>query len=259
MTDLIKKFNSGEKIIGTLTHMKSSSAIEVLSLTGIDFVMLDMEHNLLSNDEISRYITSASAAGLPAFVRVSSGTREHILHMLDYGATGIVVPSISTVEQVKEIIKYAKFMPLGERGYCMTRDGKWGFSNESVNGLSSYMSYCNQNTLLIPQCETVGCLEHIEEITALDGVDAILIGPYDLSIDMGIAGQFDNPLLKNAIDRILSACRKNKKMAINFSGTPELAAKSLKDGFDAVLYGIDIIMYINMYKNAVSQIKELIK
>ena len=216
MSDLIKKLNSGEKIIGTLTHMKSSAAIEILGLTGVDFVMLDMEHNLLSNDEIARYITSASAAGLPSFVRVSSGTKEHILHMLDYGAEGIIVPSISTVEQVREIIKYAKFMPVGERGYCMTRDGKWGFSKESTEGLMSYMDHCNKNTLLIPQCETVGCLEHIEEITALDGVDAILIGPYDLSIDMGIPGQFDNPLLIKAIERILSACKKNKKIAINF-------------------------------------------
>ena len=259
MTDLIKKFNSGEKIIGTLTHMKSSVAIEALGLTGVDFIMLDMEHNLLSNDEIARYITSASATDMPTLVRISSGTKEHILHMLDYGAAGIVVPSVSTVGQVKELIKYAKFMPVGERGYCMTRDGKWGFSAESQESLRSYMDYCNKNTLLIPQCETVGCLEHIEEITALDGVDAILIGPYDLSIDMGIPGQFDNPMLVNAIERILSACKKNKKMAINFSGTPELAAKNLNDGFDAVLYGIDLIMYINMYKNSVEQIKNLIK
>ena len=179
--------------------------------------------------------------------------------MLDAGAAGIVVPSITNVDQVKEIIKHAKFMPVGERGYCMTRDGGWGFAEHSSHGLAEYMGFSNTSTMLIPQCETVGCLEHIEEITALNGVDGILIGPYDLSIDMGIPGQFDNPDLKNAVSRILTACKKNGKMAINFAGTTDAAVSSLNDGFDAVLFGIDIIMYINNYISSISSIKSRIK
>lgn len=257
MADLISKFKNGENILGTITHMKSMVAIEALGHTGVDFVMLDMEHSPLSTDEVSKYLTAATAAGIPALVRVSEGSKENILHLLDAGAYGVIVPSITTIEQVKEMIKYAKFMPVGERGYCMTRDGGWGFSPVNGSGLRDYMDYSNKNTLFIPQCETVGCLESIEEITALEGVDGILIGPYDLSIDMGIPGEFDNPKLINALERILKACKKNHKMAINFAGTPEAAAAAVNKGYDAVLFGIDILIYINSYKKAISDIKNI--
>ena len=256
MNKLIEKFNNGEKILGTISHIKSMTAIEALGYTGVDFVMLDMEHSPLDNDEAAKYLTAASAAGLPAIIRISSMNKEHILHMLDAGAAGIAVPSVTNVEQVKELIKHAKFTPVGERGYCMTRDGGWGFAQNSSGTLREYMDYCNKNTLLIPQCETVGCLEHIEEITALEGVDGILVGPYDLSIDMGIAGEFDNPMLINAIRRIIDACKKNKIMAIGFAGNTNAAIEQFKDGFDAVLFGIDLIMYINSYKNSVKEIKD---
>ena len=140
----------------------------------------------------------------------------------------------------------------------MTRDGGWGFAENSTGSLKEYMDYSNKNTLLIPQCETVGCLEHIEEITSLEGVDGILIGPYDLSIDMGIAGEFDNPILINALERIINACKKNNKIAIGFAGNTNTAVQQFKDGYDAVLFGIDLIMYINTYKDSVSDIKSRI-
>ena len=258
MNSIIEKFKNGEKILGTLTHIKSMTAIEALGYTGVDFIMLDMEHSPLSTDEAARYITAATAAKLPAIVRVSSMNKEHILHMLDVGVAGIVVPSVTNINQVKELIKYAKFTPVGERGYCMTRDGGWGFAENSTGSLSEYMDYSNKNTLLIPQCETVGCLEQIEEITSLEGVDAILVGPYDLSIDMGIAGEFDKPKLINAVKKIINSCKKNNKIAIGFAGNTDTAVQQFKDGYDAVLFGIDLVMYINNYKNSVNDIRNRI-
>ena len=94
MNKVMEKFKNGEKIIGTLTHMKSAVAIEALGYTGADFVMIDMEHSPVSNDEIAKYISSVTAAGLTSLIRVSEGSKEHILHMLDAGADGVIVPSI---------------------------------------------------------------------------------------------------------------------------------------------------------------------
>ncbi len=256
METLFEKYKNHKKIIGTLTHIKSAAAIEALGYTGVDFVMFDMEHSPLSINELSSYITASSAANISSIVRVSEGKREHILHALDIGADAVIVPSITNAQQVKEIIKYAKFSPIGERGYCMSRSGGWGFAPQSCNGLKNYMAHCNQNTMLIPQCETVGCVDNIYEITSLNGVDGILIGPYDLSIDMGIAGEFDNPKFITAINKIIDACKKNNKMLINFAGDTDTAIKYFNDGFDAILFGIDIIMYINNYKNALNVIKE---
>ena len=259
MNKLVSKYKNGEKIIGTLTHMKSPVAVEALGYTGADFVMLDMEHCPLSNDEVSKYLSSATAADLPVLIRVSEGSKEHILHMLDAGTDGVIIPSIYTVDQVKEIIKYAKFMPVGERGYCMSRDGGWGFAPNSTDGLRTYMDNANKDTLLIPQCETVECLEHIEEITALEGVDGILVGPFDLSIDMGIPGEFDNPRMVDALKRISDACRKNGKIGITFGGSTDACAKFLNEGYDAALFGLDVVLYINMYKSSFGEIKSKIK
>lgn len=252
---LITNYNNNIPSIGTLSHLKSITAIESLGVTGLDYVMLDLEHSPVSIDEAASYMTAATSAGLVPMVRVNETSRSAILRVLDAGAMGVIVPCIETVDQVKELIKHAKFAPLGERGYCMTRDGKWGFASSYENGLEGYMNYANKNTLLIPQCETKGCLEHIEEITALDGVDGILIGPYDLSIAMGIPGQFDKAEYQEAVQRILSACKKNHKISMIFNGNSADAKKSIADGFDVILLGLDILVLINGYKALVEDVK----
>lgn len=253
---MINKFRNGEKTIGTFLHTKSIPLVEALGYSGLDFVAIDMEHAPLSTDEVSGYLTAAKAAGLSAIVRVSSGSRENILHMLDAGADGIIVPNISTVEEVKELIKHAKFTPVGERGFCPTRDGGWGYADHAGGALTSYMDYANKHTFLLPQCETTGCLEHIEEITALDGVDGILIGPFDLSISMGIPGEFDNPLHIAAVKRILDACKKNGKLAMLFVGNTARGKQAFEEGFDSVIYGLDLSILVETYKKGIADIKE---
>ena len=87
-----------------------------------------------------------------------------------------------TAEEVEQLVRFAKFPPLGNRGFCPTRDGLWGYDEASLAGAGTYMDRANRETLLIPQCETAGCLAHIEEIAAMEGVDGIFVGPLDLSI-----------------------------------------------------------------------------
>lgn len=259
MNKIIDKFKNGEKIVGTLCHMRSSTAVEAYGYTGLDFVMFDLEHSPADIGETANYFTSCKAAGLTSLVRVNEASRTPILKCLDAGASGIVVPGIENTEQVKKIIEWGKFYPLGNRGYCMTRDGGWGYSTNYNYGLNGYMKTSNVETLIIPQCETVGCVEHIEEITAMDGVDGILLGPYDLSMDMGIAGEFGNPYFIKAVARVLKACKDNKKIAINFSSTHDGAKNVLMQGFDGVLYGLDIAVLIDTYKNMLARLKADLK
>jgi 4-hydroxy-2-oxoheptanedioate aldolase len=110
------------------------------------------------------------------------------------------------------------------------------------------MKIASEQTLLIPQCETMGCLENIETITAMDGVDGIMIGPYDLSFAMGIDGQFDRPEFKEAIQRVLDACKKNGKICIIFTGNPADIDLRTEQGFDSILFNLDVLVVINYYK-----------
>lgn len=242
-----ERLAQGKPVLGTITHLKSPAAVEALGAAGLDFVMLDMEHCAMDWSDVQCAITAADAAGLAPFVRVAEGTRSAVLRALDLGAQGVIVPCIERIEQVRALIDSAKFPPLGARGYCMTRDGKWGYDAVCSEGLGGYMRAANEQTMLLPQCETVGCLEQIEDIAALPGVDGILIGPYDLSIAMGLDGQFTHPDFGSAIERIHTACTKNGKLCMIFVGSEEDMLRRKAEGFGAILYGLDILNLIRHY------------
>ena len=239
---------NGKKTIGTLTHLRSTSAIEAMGVAGMDYVMLDMEHCPADVSEVNSYILAAKAYGMDALVRVPELSKSNVLRVLDAGASGVVVPGIETVSQVKELVGYGKFAPLGDRGYCMTRDGKWGFGSNYQEGLEGYMKWANEETLLLPQCETRGCLEHIEEIVAMDGVDGVLIGPYDLSLGMGLGGNFDSPEFVKAVERIRRACEERGKICIMFTGDENQIGEKMEQGFDSLLFGLDVLGLIGYYK-----------
>ena len=113
----------------------------------------------------------------------------------------------------------------------------------------------NEETLLIPQCETVGCLEHIEEVAAFEGVDGIFVGPFDLSISLGITGQFKNPEFLAAVDRILKACKANHKISVIFTGNLDAVKEYYEQGFDAVAYSMDAAILVNGFRDVVKQVK----
>lgn len=254
---VLEKFRQGRPTVGTFTHLKSMTAVEALGLTGLDFVITDMEHCCVSIDEANRYMIASRAAGVEPFIRVPDTTRASVLRALDIGAAGVIVPCIETVEQVREIVSHAKFrtdgQPSGNRGYCPTRDGGWGFADSYSGGMKGYMEECNASALLIPQCETAGCLEKIEEIAAIDGVDGVMIGPFDLSIAMGIPGDFGNPEFAKAVDRILAACKKAGKIAMIFTGSGADSKKRIAQGFDSAIIGLDVLRLISSYKSEVEE------
>lgn len=254
MNRIQEKFQKHELSIGTFTHLNSLPAVECLGQTGLDYVILDTEHSAADMGFLSTAITAADASGVTPLVRINEITRTSVLRPLDAGAQGLIVPAVETVEQAERLVRYAKFPPLGNRGYCPTRDGGWGFDAETTQGVDVYMDRCNRQTLLLPQCETVGCLEHIEEIAAISGVDGIFIGPFDLSIALGYPMQFDAPVMKDALECILAACRKYGKMSFIFCGDVQTAKLRAAEGYDSVTTGLDIAALVGAYRTMVENI-----
>ncbi len=248
---VLDKFKQGKKTIGTFSQMQSMTAIECLGYTGLDYVVIDMEHSPVTEAEAHQCIIAAKSAGLDAFVRVHEVSRSPVLKMLDAGAQAVIVPCVETMEQVRHLVEYAKFAPLGSRGFCPTRDGGWGYAEHAAGSIDEYMQICNLETLLILQCETLGCLDHIEKITNMDGVDGILIGPFDLSIALGKPARFDDPEVKEAFQRILQACKAAGKMCMIFAGSADAARQYYAEGFDSVAVGLDTSIYINAYREMV--------
>ena len=225
---------------GTFTQLKSAAAIENIACAPFDFVVIDTEHQAIGTDLMASAVASAQGAGLTP--------------PLDAGAAGLIVPAVKTAEEVRQLVAYAKFAPLGNRGYQPTRDCRWG-SSSSFSPVS-YMEEANRKTLLIPQCETRECLEHIEEIASIDGVDGIFIGPLDLSIALGCPLQLDSPVMAHAIERILKACRDNGKMSMIFAGDAAAARKLIEQGVDSVAVGADIFLLIHAYQELYRQLTD---
>ena len=179
---------------------------------------------------------------------------DYVLKLLDVGVKGLIVPNVQSVEDVKTLISYAKYYPLGERGFCPTRKDGWGF--DMPEAVPEIMRRFNEETLLIPQCETVGALEAIEEIAALDGVDGVFVGPFDLSISMGIPGQFQSEAFQTALTRILRACHEAGKFCLFFGGTKEAVQQGFARGFDGMAYGIDTMLFIELLRDAFGAVGE---
>ena len=169
-------------------------------------------------------------------VRIVDCSRNYILKMLDLGAMGLYLPFIKTADEVRKAVALAKYPPVGQRG--LGHGHKVGYGIDPIVNTGNpedYLEWANTNTLIFPQCETVEAVENIDAILAVDGVAGIFIGPYDLSIAMGIPCQFDNPEFKVAVERVKDACNKAGKMVFTMGMTPEDAKQKFEMGFDGVL------------------------
>jgi 2-keto-3-deoxy-L-rhamnonate aldolase RhmA len=235
---------------GTFFEMGGRGAMECLTRTGLDFVVIDTEHGCFSEETVADYIVAAERGNLLPLVRIGDIRRPYVLRMLDIGARGLIIPNIHGVDEVRTVVDHAKFPPVGNRGFCPNRTTGWG-ADPWGRDVMAYMEECNRRCSVIPQCETKEALDQIEAITALPGVDGIFVGPFDLSIALDIPLEFDHPLLLKGIDRILAACQKEGKQSYIFAGTMKDAVKWARKGFDHVAYGLDTSTLINAYQKDV--------
>jgi len=241
--------------LGTFLGVANPSVVEIMGYTGLDFVVIDTEHGPYDTMPMSDLIQAAESRGLSPLVRIADLTHKEMQRALDNGAEGIIIPCLKDVYDFRKVVDLGKFAPLGNRGFIKGRGS--GFGNEpwASGAQTEYMQNSNDKVLLLPQCETKEALENIEEIVRIEGIDGIFIGPFDLSICMGIPGQFDAPEFKDAVDRILLACKQAGKLCMTFTGTPAESRMYIEKGFDAVAYSIDTIVIGQAYKSIVEEIR----
>lgn len=249
-----EKMLAGEKTLGTFFELGSATAAECLGFSGLDYVIIDTEHGPYNPQSALEFIRAAKLYNITPFARVQEISRAAILKLLDVGAMGIIIPCVHTVEDARAIERFGKYAPVGERGVANTAGSGFWFEDYASHGIPAYFETSNRETMLFPQCETLGCLEHIAEIAALPGVDGIFVGPFDLSTAMGIPGQFDAPEFQDALRRILSACRAAGKPAILYAATEEAARAGFAMGYDSITYGMDATALTNAYRAAVKNI-----
>ena len=252
---LITKFKNNEKMIGAFFNSGTVVSAEVLGGLGFDFIVIDTEHCQYDFKDIEAFIRAAECRGLIPIVRIVDCSRNYILKMLDLGAMGLYLPFIKTADEVKKAVDYAKYPPVGQRGLGHAHKVGYGIDDIVNTGRpEDYLEWANENTLIFPQCETIEAVENIEGILAVDGVAGIFIGPYDLSISMGIPCQFDNPKFKAAVELVMDTCKKAGKMVFTMGMTSEDAKKKFELGFNGVL-ATDTSFLISAAKSYIEGIK----
>jgi len=250
---LREKMQNKEKVYGTFSHLGSGVTIECLGLTGLDFVVIDTEHAPYSVQDTLDFIRAAEVRGITPIVRVQDHSRPSLHKMLNCGAKALIIPCMETVEEVRLLVEQGKFYPKGRHCFPYSRNSNWG--NESAGRLTEFFDENNEGTLLVPQCETVGFLNNIEEIMNIDGIDGVFVGPWDLTTDMGIPEMFTHPDFLAARKRILKACHDAGKFAWIFSPSSQAAKKNIDDGFDGAAISMDTVVFMNAYKNILEEVK----
>lgn len=185
-------------------------------MTGIHAVFIDMEHSSLDMRTVAQLILACNYAGVSPIVRSPSKAHWHISRILDAGAAAVVIPHVETIQEVKDIVRYAKFAPLGTRG-CTNNQPAMNFQHVPTLLQNAIL---NEQTMVIPMIETPGAVEIADEIFAVDGVDGVLVGSNDLCTDLGIPGNYDSGLYQDAVSRVITAAnRANKPVGIGGIGS----------------------------------------
>lgn len=210
MKRLKQRLKNNEVLIGTFLSLGDALATEIIASAGFDWVLIDLEHGIGSEEDVLHQLQAIEHTDVSAIVRVEGYQRQRIHRVLDLGAHGIMCPRINNANEAAEVIKALQYPPLGIRGVAkMVRATGFGANFDQYN------LDIQENLLGVIQIETKECLENLDEIAALDGVDVLFVGPADLSMSLGIFGQLDHPLFTRALEKILSAGKRwNKSVGI---------------------------------------------
>ncbi|ODT75661.1 MAG: hydroxyacid aldolase [Pelagibacterium sp. SCN 64-44] len=206
-----------------------------LARENFDAIVLDMQHGQLDLASTIAAIAQIALAGKPAIVRVPVGDFATATQVLDAGAVGIIAPMINSVDDARRLVSFTKYPPLGERS--------WGAGlalNMHGQSAADYLSGANAAMLALPMIETVGALAALDDILAVDGIDGVFLGPYDLSIALS-GGTLNamHPDVEAAIDRVAERCRAHGKLAVAMAGDGPRARHFIAKGYDLVALGPD--------------------
>ena len=193
---------SGKTVIGTSGSAFGDMAM--LADTGFDFLLFDTQHAPVEIKQLTPALQAMRGKKAAPIIRVSSNRADLICFALDAGARGIIVPMVNTKEEATAMIRACKYSPLGDRSNSGVR-GEWGESKD----YRSYMDMVNDELLIIPMIETQQAIDNIDEILSVAGIDILLVGPSDLSIELGVPLDYACDTYQRGLDKIAAACKSN--------------------------------------------------
>lgn len=252
---LLEKIRAGRIVYGTCITSTAPTWPAIALRAGLDFVFLDTEHIPLERMEIARMCQAFRAMGIAPIVRIPSPDPYRACQMMDAGAEGIIAPYLERVDQIKELVGALKYRPL--KGELL--DKVLDAPHEIDPLLEKYLGKWNEGNVCIANIESVPALDRLEELLAVKGLDAVFIGPHDLSISLGLPEQYDHPVFEEAVKQIIATSRKNGlAVGIHFSESPERQIRWIKEGVNLIIHSSDLALFSQRLQLDINTIKQAV-
>jgi 4-hydroxy-2-oxoheptanedioate aldolase len=231
------KLAAGETTYGVLITLGSTELMELWCTLGLDWLWIDLEHSALSLESANVLMQVMAFSTVTPLVRIPWNEPAMVKRVLDIGAYGVVFPMVNSAAEAEAAVTASKYPARGIRGVGGHRAQRLGLDGEQ------YRASADDETMVIVQCETAEAVANIAEIAAVPGVDIVFVGPYDLSMSMGLPGQFAHPDFQAALERVLGVCN-DAGMPVGILTTPAFDAARCKEmGFRFIAIGVDATVY----------------
>lgn len=245
-----QRLAAGERLVGTIVTCTAPSVAELLALAGFDWLFIDAEHGPFDTADLQA-VLQAVAGRAACIVRVPAGDEHFIKRTLDLGADGIIVPQVNSAQQAEQVVKYARYSPQGARGVGLARAHGYGLQ------FAEYVDGANDHVTVIVQAEHIEAVRHIDGIATVEGVDAVLLGPYDLSASLGKLGQLDDREVVAAIDKVVETCQEAKMPLGYFGLTADAIRPFAQRGCQLLVASVDMIHLAGAATQLLKEVRDL--
>lgn len=226
--------------LGGWVQIPDSSYVEIMGRARYDWIAVDMEHGSIDPSQLPNLFRAIEVEDTLPLVRLAQGSEKDCKQALDAGAGGVIIPNIKSANELSQFIQLCCWPPRGKRGVGFSRANNFGgdFSSYSVE---------SQKPLIVAMIESQEAVNNLDEITKVNGLDAIFVGPYDLSASMGIPGEADNPKFISTLARIVEICRANRMHYGIHVVEPSVSDlnKKIVDGYTFIAYSLDSALFRN--------------
>lgn len=248
---LKSKLAQSELTIGSWITLGHPAIAEIMASAGFDWLVLDMEHSVLELNEVQTIIQVLDRQQCPAIVRLTSNQPDQIKRVMDAGATGIMVPMITCAADAQSAVQSVYYPPRGKRGVGLARAQGYGAS------FPEYQQWLEKNAIVVAMIEHIDAINNIDTILSVPGIDAYIIGPYDLSGSMGRPGDLNHDKVQSAIQCVLHAGKRaGKPGGIHvIEPDPDALQQRINAGFNFLGYTLDIRIIDSLCRNHMQSIR----
>ena len=251
--ELKQVLQSGGRVFGTMISVaRNPKWIPFMDGVGLDYVVIDTEHNSRSRGELGDFLAMFNTTGVVPIVRIPIPDSHYVTMALDAGAQGVLAPYCETVEQVKSVVEAAKLRPLKGEAARRVIDGGDIASEETRR----YLDDRNRNNVAIIGVESVVAVEKLEEFLAVPGIDGIFVGPNDMSIQLGVPDMYDEEVYKTTVKKVIDVSEAHGVPVLVHHQTPELSRYWISQGARFILHGTDRRALVEGFKADFGQLRE---